>query len=97
MKSQSVMGEGGCSPGLLFPSHLKPVFAEKYTHTLKPLMYRPTINLLSSHDSRERSWEMIDGLHLRERGLAERPSAFLSVTLQETDLLQSPHKSEANL
>lgn len=97
MKSQSVMGEGGCSLELLLPSHLKPVFAEKYTRALKRLMYRPTINLLSSHDSKERSWEMIDGLHFGERGLAERLSALLSVTLQEADLFQLPHESEANL
>lgn len=48
------MGEEECSLELEFPSHLKLIFAEKHKHTLESLMYRPTINLLLSHDSKER-------------------------------------------
>jgi len=54
IKTQSVMGEGESSLEFQFPSHLKPIFAERQTHALKSFMYRPTINLLSSHDSKER-------------------------------------------
>jgi len=45
-------------------------FLAEYTQVLKCLMYRPPINLLSSHDNKERSWEMTDRSHFRERGLS---------------------------
>lgn len=68
-KDRSV--EEKCSQELfpsLFFSFL--FFLAEYTQVLKCLMYRPPINLLSSHDNKERSWEMTDRSHFRERGLS---------------------------
>lgn len=85
------MGAGGCSLELQFPSHLKAIFAEKHTNALRSLMYRPTTNLLSSHDSKERGLEMIDRLCFRETEgcLFEQLIVVLLVTLQKIDLFNS--------